>query len=320
VSGAPPGGSTGPVLAGAASRHGNHVSVDAQVSADGTVVVETAAWLASGFLVVRRDDGGQPGAPIGHAPLDGAASRTDVEVSVDQSVWEDWSGNRTLWAVIHFDDGDGQFDPATDRPAVTRSPAAQQSFALGEGDAPARVLARQFDPLALRDGRVTVRAVALEGDGHLVATAPDSDEVVGTRRLAAGRHENVTLSLSDSFVADQDREFRLRLHAYRSDGDGSFGDGDRPVRVGGSVVGTEVFVTPANASVDATAAPRIVTPGPTATPPSGVATGTTPPATPATGGPTGTAASGPGFSLLASLCALLAGVAVALARRRTTRP
>lgn len=274
--------------------HGNHVTVDPQVAADGTVVAETAASLTSGFLVVRADAGGRPGAPLGHTSLDGAAFRTDVAVALDSPL----ADARTLWAVVHVDDGDGEFDPATDRSVAARSPGARQSFVVRGGDRPVHVLARGFDPLALADGALTVRRVSLARPGYVVAHPIDGDGVVGTRKLSAGTHANVTLSLDDSFVAARGDRFRLRLVAYRDDGDGRFDDGDRPVRVGGEAVGTDVVVD-RSGSAGTDDGPAVVTPTPAPD-----RTGRTrPPSTAAT--PT-TRGSGPGFGVAVALCCLLA--------------
>jgi hypothetical protein len=310
-----------PVASGDAAGsglHGNHVSIDAQVSADGTVVAETAASLTSAFLVVHADDGGTPGDPIGHTYLNGTAFRPDVSVTLDDGTWADWSGNRTLWAVIHLDDGDGEFDPATDRSAAMRNPAARQSFVLGSGEHATHVLARQFDPLPVREGAVTVRRVSLADEGYVVAKPVGGDRILGSRHLAAGSHTNVSLPLNASYLADRNGTFRLRFVAYRDDGDGEFGDGDRPVRVAGTPVGTDAIATVVSGPQNVTTRPLVVTPSasPTADPtPAGTTAGgaATPPSTAASTG--STAGSGPGFGgAVALLVVTLAGAHAA--RRR----
>jgi len=243
-----------------AGLHGNHVAVGTQVSADGTVIAGEAATLAPGFLVLRNDDGDRPGEPLGHTALTGATIRTDVSVAVDDDVWADWSGTRTLWAVVHLDDGDGEFDPAADPSAADRYPSASRQFRLERGDAPVRILARQTDAVALRNGTLTVRRVDLAADGYVVAHPLDDDHAVGARALPAGSHRNVSLDLDESFVADRDRRFRVHLVAYRGDGDAEFDDDDRPVSVGGGRVETVVVVRRVEGG--RTTEPLVVTPSP----------------------------------------------------------
>jgi len=306
----------GPPAGGAGPLHGNHVTVDPQVSGDGTVVAETATALTDGFVVVRTDDGGQPGEPVGHTRVNGSRFRTDVPVQVDPETWDGWSGNRTLWAVVHADDGDGTFDMETDRSLATRSPAARVSFTLRKGtDGDVRVLARQFDAHSLAAGRLTVRRVDLDGPGYLVARTLDGDRVLGTTALETGRHSNVSVALDPSYRDGRESPFRVRLLAYRDDGDGTFDDGDRPVRAGDSAVGTDVVVAPPNESGTATDAPLVVTPSPTDPPtaaptPADGSSPTTDPTAPRTE----TTATGPGFGT--AVTALAVAVLVLAARRR----
>lgn len=319
--------SVGPAGPADAGLHGNHVAVGAQVSADGTVVAEEAATLAPGFLVLRSDDGGRPGEPLGHTALTGATIRTDVSVAVDDDVWADWSGTRTLWAVVHLDDGDGEFDIATDPSGADRSPSAARQFRLERGDAPVRVIAPQTDAVALRDGTITVRRVDLAADGYVVAHPLDDDRAVGARALPDGSHRNVSLDLDESFVADRDRRFRVRLVAYRDDGDGEFDDDDRPISVGDDRVETAVFVRRADGGQ--TTEPLVVTPSPEpgadASPgstPAGPATGTdgdtsgATPSAPTDEANTGADADGAGngFGVVVAVGAVLA-LAVGLSRR-----
>jgi PGF-CTERM protein len=324
-----PAGSEPGIVAGAsasAATHGDHVSVDAQASSDGTVVVETVSALGPSFVVLTTDDDGRPGEPVGNATVSAASFRRNVAVTLDDDAWGDWSGNRTFWAVLYRDDGDGRFDPESDVSVATRNPAAETEFTLGRTDGGAdRVLARVFNSQRLREGRLTVRRVDLSRPGYLVATSVEGDRVLGTRALDAGTHENVTVALNESFVAEQRREFRVRLLAYRDDGDGRFDAGDRPVTVGGERVATSMVVQRVGTGADGTVTttrPLVVTP----TPGSGTATVTESPTAVPTANPTSertddgatveptsadeTSASGPGFEVAGALFAALVVVAV----------
>ena len=293
---------------GAAGTHGAHVTVGNQAVSDGTVVVETLSTAAPGFVVLRADDDGDPGDPVGHSAVPAGQFQTDVPVRVDADVWEGWTGNRTLRAMVHHDDGDGTFDPDEDRSMADREPAAETAFELGRTDGRAdRVLARVSGSHQLRDGRLTVRRVDLSAVGYVVATSVDGDRVVGSRALAAGTHENVTVALNESFLADRRQRFRVRLVAYRDDGDGTFGAGDRPVTVGGAPVASSLVVEKPESGGNGTA----TTTRPLVTPTPRTATASPAPS------PSPTSASGPGFGVLAvPLAVVLATAALAVRQRR----
>jgi hypothetical protein len=298
-----------------ASLHGNHVIVGAQISADGTVVAEEAATLGTGFLVLRRDDGGEPGEPLGHTVLQGTTIQMDVGITVDEAAWSEWSGPRTVWAVVHLDDGDGEFDLGSDPSAARRYATASQAFELARGDAPVRILASQTDPIDLRNGTVTIRRVDLDGAGYVVAHPLDDDRVVGTKALTAGSHENVSLRLAASFLAEEDRRFRVRLAVYRDDGNGEFDTDDRPVTVGEERVESDVVVRQIDDDATTTQ-PLIITPSPTTTPETRSAktanSGTQGASAVASSGATATDATGSGFGLGLVLAAIVA-VAVIVA-------
>jgi hypothetical protein len=300
-----------------AGTHGDHVVVRPQVSSDGRVVVETVSTLAPSFVVLRTDDDGQPGAPVGHAAVTGGAELTSVPVDIDDQTWEFWAGNRTLWAVIHRDDGDGEFDPATDESVARRSFSGKTSFTLRRSQSgEARVLARQFEPQVVRDGRITVRRVDLPTRGHLVATSRDGSQILGTRALDAGRHANVTVELDESFVAEQQHQFRVRLVAYRDDGDGEFGDLDAPVMAGGERVASELVV---DVPDDDTAtgdgsSPQMASPTASPTPPGDETQSSTAPGQPQrTTTAAETSETGAGFGASVALGAILLAVLCVLA-------
>jgi len=304
-----------------AGMHGNHLSVDPQVTSDGTVVVETAFTLRPGFVVLRADDGGEPGEPVGHTAVRGGEFLRDVPVAVNESTWSEWDGNRTLWAVLHRDDGDGEFDLADDRAMTDRNPAARARLSVrrGEGEGADRVLAAdaQFQPIG--GTGVTVRRVDLSADGYVAVESLDG-EVVGTQRLPAGTHSNVTVVLDESFVADQSDRFRVRAVAYHDDGDGLFDPSDRRVTAGGQSVGTSFTLEKGEEEDGSIINTPAGTPIPSETPTgtatvTATATATAPAETPTDSATTTESSeSGPGFGVVAALVALLAVAFVA--RRR----
>lgn len=215
-----------------ATAHANHVAVDPQVSPDGTVVVETAFAASDGFLVLHRDDGGEPGEPIGHvhvARSDGF--RTDVEVFVDGDVWANWTTG-TLWVVLHADDGDGTFDSEEDRAVPTFGRAAETHVTVAKGDR-AIVTAIGDVPQRSDDATVTVRRAALPRDGQLLVRDASDGRILGRTNLSAGTHEQVDVGLDGSIAEGRDG---LTLEAVVAGRDGD------PVTAGDQLVATRFGV------------------------------------------------------------------------------
>lgn len=84
-------------------------SGDTSLSADGRLPVAAVALPARGHVVVHDATNGTVGPALGHRTLD-AGHHRDVLIPVGGD-----AGNRSVAVAIHRDDGDGQFDPATDR-------------------------------------------------------------------------------------------------------------------------------------------------------------------------------------------------------------
>jgi hypothetical protein len=146
--------------------------------------------------------------------------------------------------------------------------------------------------------------------------------VLGTRHLAAGTHTNVSVPVDTGALDDHSGTFRLRLVAYRDDGDGTFGDGDHPVRVAGDPVETDALARVVAGGENVTTRPLVVTPSPSPTPGS-TSTGATRTPTergtvpaPSTTAPTGATGPGPGIGLAVLVVVLTVGSLVAGRRRR----
>ena len=320
-----------PLAVATVSAHGNHVAADSQVTSEGRVVVETVSALNPGFVVVRADEGDRPGDPLGHVFVERTPDltyRTSVPVPIDESTWDEWSGNRSVWVVLHDDtDGDGEFDFGTDVSAARRSPAASTWITVRKGeDGQARVLGATFEGQPVTDGAITVRQVDLPAAGHVVVSPVGSDAHIGSRSLSAGTHRNVTVPVNESFVAEQSSDFRVSVLAHRDDGDGEFGPSDPVVTAGDRTVGTYLTLAPGDETDDG---PLVNTPTVTTEPPSETPTATdsdgagepgdtaTDTATDSTtAGPGGTAGSGPGFGVGLAVLALAAATLAARPRRR----
>lgn len=295
------------VGAGVASGHSvNYVSADPQVTPDGTVVVEGLFIEESGWVVVHERTADGYGEALGATRLPRRnAFYTDISVSISNQTWRDWT-TREVVVVLHGEDGDGEYtssDPplggfgavVTDRLVVSKG---DRALVTGEDDFPQRP-----------DGpRVTVRRASLPADGHLVVRNRTADgRVVGSRALAAGTYENVSVAVNGSFHAGTEGSFAAHVSLYRDDGDGRFDGDERPVRTGNGTVATRFGVEPARAGG------VVTTPVQTTAPPGGgTATAT---ATADPGGATDTGGQ-PGFGVLAALSAVVAGALLVLTARR----
>jgi len=244
----------GPAVAPAGS-HGNHLTARAQVSGDGSVVVEQLFLLERGYLAIHESDGGDPGEVVGHVGLASGYHR-NVAVDVDRSWWESTSGNGSLVAVLHDDAEAGdEFDPETDSTLFSLGTVAADEFAVRQGTGSVNVVAMSLTGRTVGDS-LTVPSTRLAEDGHLVVRRSDGEtgdpaEVVGTTSLAAGTHENVTVPVNRSRLPGNDTRVSLWVTAYRDDGDGEFDrESDDPVLVGGTPVQSRVSATVVEAGAD----------------------------------------------------------------------
>jgi len=287
-------GAPGPAVAPrVGALHGFHTAVQPQATADGTVVVETVGVLAPSFVVLSLD-----GEVVGTAFVEETGFRTDVPVDVDADAWDDWSGAATVSATLYRDDGDGEFDPVSDRAVTDRYPGARSQATVGRlPEGAARVLAGEFDPLPVEDGSVTVRRVALAEAGHVVVRPFGGGDPLGGRTLSAGTHRNVSVAVNRSAVADRTGSVSVRIDLYRDDGDGRFDGSESPVTVGEDAVGTVTRLT-----TDPDGGVSIIT--------AANETGADGAGAAATPSDDDTAASGPGFDAVTTVAALLAVAAL----------
>lgn len=237
------------VLAVPAAAHGNYVAADAQVSDDGTVRVELVVLVTDGHLVLHANDGGEPGPVIGHRELGDGFVHADIPMQIDPAFWANKSGNMTIWAVLHGDDGDETFDTSEDPPlnTTTNGSVAAAQFIVGKHAGGGYYVGAEADHgQETGTNTVQVRRVELATDGYLVVRADQDGEAghtVGSRSLASGIHENVTVKIDEGFYEHRPERFMLWAALHRSDGDAAFEpDADQPVTVGDSMVMTRFAV------------------------------------------------------------------------------
>lgn len=212
------------------AAHTNHVEADAQHSADGTLLIEWQFVGVDGWVVVRADDGGEPGETLGYKRVshdDGF--QTDTTVSIDESAWVDIEGSQDVWVILHQEEENGDsFAIEDDSMVQSFGEPAGTRLTVEKADRPARVTAQGFSPETVDNGTVTVRRAELPTDGFLAVHATDADTasdvdesnigpVVGVVSLDAGSHENVTLALDDSYLANADEQELLFATLYQGD-------------------------------------------------------------------------------------------------------
>lgn len=266
------------LLAVPVAAHGNYVSTDSQVSADGTVRMELTVILADGFVVLHADAGGEPGEPVGHGAIEPFV-HPDYAVDVDAGWWANRTGNVSLWAVLHHDDGDGEFHPSDDPPLRTGADdrLVADRFAVRKAAAgPTNVMAEREKAQATGTNVVTIRRVRLASDGYVVIRAAEAGpgRIVGQRALPAGNHSSVNVTIDETFYERRPEDFKLWAVVHASDGDDTFEPAEDPaVRVGNGTVMTRFAVertdpieqtpTPEATPTAKTAAPHTVTETPT---------------------------------------------------------
>jgi hypothetical protein len=284
---------------GVAAAHGTHASALAQRSADGTVVVQQAFLSGPGYLVLRADDGGEPGRVLGHRAV-GPGLHTGTRVTLDRSFWRSVDEQTRLWLVVHGSNGDDQFDPAADPLQYWYSAPAGERVTIGKADHSAAILTNGTG--TLEAGAVSVREAILPARGHVVVHARENGSlgtVLGARTLPAGRHRGVSVPVDTSRVPTPHSSVSVVL--YGDDGDGAFEAGTDPIqRVAGEPIASRYTVRAADEPRVRINTPASPVGGADAGGPSGGRSAAT------TGG------DGPGFGLLAGAAALLAAVVAAV--------
>ena len=247
------------------AAHGNHVEVDSQHSADGTVVVEAVRPLTDGFVVLHRaTDDGEIGDPVGHKKVDfDDGFQQNVPVEMDADAWADWPANGSLWVAFHTDrDDDGEFDPGVDERASAFGATTSQSVTLAKRDQPVNVVAERAQAQQTTSATATVDSAVLPEDGFLVLRTESGTDgrVVGTKALDAGAHADVSVDFDPSAFPENRSTVGLNAQLYTDDGDGEFSADDRLVRAGDSPVSTYFLVWQVDEAAATTSEPVVQTP------------------------------------------------------------
>jgi sugar lactone lactonase YvrE len=113
--------------AGAAADTGDSVLASDQESDGSSVIVDSVTTLVDGWVVIHADEGGSPGAVLGHTSVP-AGTTENVVVILDPALAADAS----LWAMLHIDAGEvGTYEfPGSDTPVMVGGEIVMAPFAV----------------------------------------------------------------------------------------------------------------------------------------------------------------------------------------------
>lgn len=295
------------LLAGAttASAHGNHLSADSQVSGDGSVMIERLFVDQDAYLVLHADDGDNPGKVIGHKAVT-RGFHAPISVNMSDEFWSEMDGNETVWAVLHEDNGDGEFNPERDAALQAFGGAAAVPITVRKGAGSVSVAAAGFSVKETQVNRVTIPQVTTTQSSFLVLrtnTNGAPGKIVGHTPLTAGTETNVAVEINQTYFDPQQDQFLLWATVYTDNGDGEFDPTTDNLVMAGEAPVASLF-TVAKPLGDNSGDGMVNTPEETTTQ-------TTTDAQPTET----TTTEGPGFGLLTAFVALSAFVCVQLRRR-----
>jgi hypothetical protein len=183
------------------------VTVEDQMSDGMTIVVKSVELPSAGFIAVHADNGGSPGAVIGHSDLLPAGTSDDVAVTLDTPL----EGTSIVWPMVHIDmDGDGQYtfmppDNAIDLPALFDNgdvAVVAVNLMVLPATTPSSL---QADEQTSDGTTVVVTAVNLPSAGFIAVHADAEGSpgpVIGhSDLLPAGENADVTVTLDEALTA-----------------------------------------------------------------------------------------------------------------------
>lgn len=105
------------------------VTVSDQDLRGGQVTIDAAALDEPGYVVIHADADGSPGRVIGNSGLF-SGERRDLSIGVDAE-----SMTPTVYAMLHYDDGDGEYEfPGDDGPVTVDGSVVVEGFRLTNVD------------------------------------------------------------------------------------------------------------------------------------------------------------------------------------------
>jgi plastocyanin len=172
------------------------ISVSDQEAMDGSIVVDSAFMLQSGWVVIHTtSEEGGPGPVVGYAPLPAGPS-TDVTVSIDVE-----QSTPQLFAMLHIDAGEtGTYEfPGDDGPVREGDAVVMEPFAI-EG-----ITSEASDDSAMNTGtEITIENFSfspsnLEVKIGTTVTWTNNDSAAHTATADDGAFDSGTLGNGESF-------------------------------------------------------------------------------------------------------------------------
>ena len=213
------------------------VTVNNQVSTDGTVTVAQVNSAAQGFIVIHADNDGSFGQVIGFAPVY-AGANYNVIVDIDTTL-----ATSTLYAMLHEDTGEiGVYEFGTvegaDGPVAVDGEVVTPTFT-------AEVVAASDQMVDMNT--VTIDSVTLSTDGFVVVHAGDAESfgaVLGFAAVPAGTSTDVIVELE----GDMTDVVWPMLHVDTGEAGvyefGTVEGADGPVAVDGAVATMPIWTVP----------------------------------------------------------------------------
>lgn len=198
------------------------VANDQAVSAENTLVVESATLPENGWLVVHRDNGGSPQVPgiISVPKLVEEGTESDIVIELESGVTVE--DGETLWIMMHNDDGvKGTYEfndsNGLDMPLRDKNDNVVNSSIVisAATNATASIEAEDQE---IVNNTVLVNTVTLQNDGWVVIHADDNasplvpDVISVPQFLEAGTHENVEVELVTDVILSQGDMIWIMLH------------------------------------------------------------------------------------------------------------
>lgn len=108
---------------------GPSLTVSDQEMTDGEVTIDAAVLDEPGYVVIHADADGSPGPVIGNSDLF-SGEQEDVTIDVDAE-----AATPTVYAMLHYDDGDGEYEfPGDDGPTTVNGSVVVKGFRLTNVD------------------------------------------------------------------------------------------------------------------------------------------------------------------------------------------
>ncbi len=174
------------------------VTVNDQLSLDGTVTIESVASTSPGWIVIHADNGeGAPGAVIGQSQVNQGMSQ-NVSVAIDTS-----AATATLFAMLHEDTGElGVYEfgmvEGADGPVSVDGAVVTPPFNVE--------LVRAYDQFVAEDGTINIASVTTQQNGFVVVHADNGEgapgPVIGFAPVTAGQNTDVAVELDSEGVTD----------------------------------------------------------------------------------------------------------------------